>query len=168
MRSSSRYLLSLLTIILLTVSPALAQIGSEPEYDEEVKQKLDSEGWNYEIDGDGDFRMVISFSDEGRSQLVYVISDTYGDDIEIREVWSPVYKNEDGLTIPGDIAVWGLENSWDLIVGSLASSGDTVYLVAKIDADAPASVLSNIIRTVASSADELEKEQESPSRPDKL
>lgn len=168
MCSSSRYLLSLLTIILLTVSPALAQIGVDPEYDEGVKQKLDSEGWNYEIDGDGDFRMVISFSDEGRSQLVYVISDTYGDDIQIREVWSPVYKNEDGLTIPGDIAVWGLENSWDLIVGSLASSGDTVYLVAKIDADAPAPVLSDIIRTVAASADELEKEQESPSRPDKL
>lgn len=170
MRLSSRSLLSLLAIILLSAAPAFAQIGGngEPEYDEQVKQKLDSEDWTYEIDGDGDFRMIISFSNEDRSQLVYVISETYGDDIEIREIWSPVYKNEDGLAIPGDIATWALESSWDLIVGSLASSGDTVYLVAKIDADAPAPVLSNIIRTVASSADELEKEQESSDAPDEL
>jgi hypothetical protein len=145
-----------------------AQIGGEPEYDVQVKQKLDSENWTYEIDSDGDFKMIISFSNEDRSQLVYVISDTNGDDIEIREVWAPVYENEDGASIPGDVAIWALESSWDLIVGSLASSGDTVYLVAKIDADASASVLSNIIRTVASSADELEKEQESSDAPDKL
>ena len=170
MRPSLRSLLSLFAILLLSVAPAFAQTGGngEPEYDKEVKQKLDSEGWNYEIDGDGDFKMIISFDDEDRSQLVYVISDTHGDDIEIREIWAPVYKNEGGSSIPGDIAAWALESSWNLIIGSLASNGNTVYLVAKIDADAPASVLSDIIRTVAASADELEKKKEPSNMPDKL
>lgn len=168
MRPSVQYLLSVLAVILLTVSPGFAQIGGGPEYDEEVKQKLDSEGWNYEIDGDGDFKMIISFDEEDRSQLVYVISNTHGDDIEIREIWAPVYKNEDGTSIPGDIATWALESSWNLIIGSLASNGNTVYLVAKIDADAPASVLSDVVRTVASSADELEKEQETSATRDRL
>ena len=168
MGSSLRSLPSLFAILLLSVAPAFAQIGAEPEYDEEVKQKLDSEGWNYEIDGDGDFKMIISFEEENRSQLVYVISNTHGDDIEIREIWAPVYKNEGGTSIPGDIAAWALESSWDLIIGSLASNGDTVYLVAKIDAHAPAPVLSDIIRTVAASADELEKKKEPSNMPDKL
>lgn len=170
MRIRSRHLSVLTVLLFLIASPAFAQVGgdSEPGYDEVVKQKLDSEGWTYEIDGDGDFRMIISFSDEDRSQLVYVISNTYGDDIEVREIWAPVYKTEDGTSIPGDIASWALESSWDLIIGSLASNGDTVYLVAKIDADASASVLSDVIRTVASSADELEKEQETGSTRDKL
>jgi len=168
MRSPAQVLFSVLAVIFFAASPAFAQLGGgEPEYDEIVRQKLDSEGWSYEIDSDGDFRMVISFSDEDRSQLVYVISDTYGDDIEVREIWAPVYKNEDGPSIPGDIAVWALESSWDLIIGSLASSGNTVYLVAKVDADASAPVLSKVIRTIASSADELEKEQETGAQ-DKL
>jgi len=106
--------------------------------------------------------MVISFSEEDRSQLVYVISRTHeANDLEIREVWSPVYRTENGNTVPAEIAQWALEQSWDLTIGSLAASPDgKVYFVGKIDADAPAPVLSSIIRIAASTGDELEKMQQ--------
>jgi hypothetical protein len=155
-------LVLLLPLLLLPVASAHAQLGtadSAPDHDERVKQQLDAEGWTYEIDEDGDFKMVVGFDDEDRSQLVYVISTTMeSGDLEVREVWSPVYTTDGPL--PAKIARWALDRAWDQIVGSLASNGGTVYFVAKIDAKAPPEVLSRIIRVAASTGDELEKEQE--------
>jgi hypothetical protein len=145
--------------------PASAQLGgssSSASFDERVKTALDQEGWSYEIDEDGDFKMIVNFSSEGRTQLVWVISRTLeAQGMEVREVWSPVYNSASG-EIPSDIAMWGLERSWDQIIGSLATDGQgTVYFVAKVDADAPAEVLSKVIRVAASTGDELEKEKSS-------
>jgi len=154
--------LAILLLLLLPAASAHAQLGatgSSPDYDERVKQQLDAEGWTYEIDEDGDFKMVVGFDDEDRSQLVYVISNTMeSGDLEVREVWSPVYTT-DGPLSP-EIAQWALDRSWDQVIGSLASNGSTVYFVAKIDAEAPPEVLSRIIRVAASTGDELEKEKE--------
>jgi hypothetical protein len=53
-----------------------------------------------------------------------------------------------------------MERSWQLKLGSLAMDPTgTVYLVAKIDSNAPPKVLSEVIRVAASSADDLEQEQ---------
>lgn len=154
------------TLVVLLLSTLFAlPLHAQPDdtadvnYDETVKEQLDAEGWNYEIDGDGDFKMVIGFSSEDRSQLVYVISNTNSNqEFSVREVWSPVYSSQ-GSGIPDEVASWALERSWDMIVGSLASNGGTVYLVVKLDADASAERLSNTIRLAASVGDELEKEQ---------
>lgn len=155
--------LILAIIVSLFVSPAFGQIGSSsssPSYDARVKQALDAEDWNYEIDEDGDFKLVVGFSNEDRSQLVYVISNTLENQgMEIREIWSPVYTSASS-TIPDDVAQWALRASWNQVVGSLAVSGDgTVYFVAKIDANASPGILSKTIRVAAASGDELEKEK---------
>lgn len=155
-----------LFVLLVLALPftAHAQVGGStiPEHDDRVERALDADTWNYEIDSDGDFRMIVSFSDEDRSQLVYVISRTYEvDGLEIREVWSPGYKPGSSTgPLPASIAQWALDKSWDLTLGSLAASpSGTVYFVAKIDADASSDVLSSVIRAAASTADELEKEK---------
>ncbi|PEN12522.1 hypothetical protein CRI94_13425 [Longibacter salinarum] len=157
--------LLLAVVLSLAVFPASAQIGSSSSsasYDTRVKKALDAEDWNYEIDDDGDFKMVVGFEEEDRSQLVWVISNTLENQgLEIREVWSPVYKSETS-TLPDEIAQWAIEASWDMVVGSLAADGSgTVYFVAKIDAEASSEVLSKMIRIAAGAGDELEK-QKSP------
>lgn len=154
-----RILATILLLSVFAVLPAQAQIGSTPSSDELVQKALDQEGWNYEVDGDGDFKMVVSFNGTDRSQLVYVISRTSSiRDMEIREVWSPVYKT-DG-TVPDEVMRWAAERLWQLKLGSLAMAPNgTVYLVAKIDSNAPPAVLSDVIRVSASSADDLEQEQ---------
>ena len=157
---------TLLLAALFTFLPmsASAQIGaandaSTPEPDQRVQAALDADDWNYEIDGDGDFKLVVGFSNEDRSQLVWVRSTTLTvSDMEIREIWSPVYANGNSQSVPPDVAQWAIEESWNLTIGSLAADAQgTVYVVSKIDAIAQSSILSSVIRVTASTGDELEK-----------
>lgn len=154
-----RVFVTVLLLSLLFGLPAQAQVGGSSSADERVRKALDQENWNYEVDGDGDFKMVVSFSGMDRTQLVYVISKTYNvRDMEIREVWSPVYKTEGEVS--DDVARWAATRSWDLKLGSLAMSPNgTIYLVTKLDSNAPPEMLSDVIRVAASSADDLEQEQ---------
>lgn len=97
-----RILATTLLLSLFVLLPAQAQIGGSSSSDERVQKALDQEGWNYEVDSDGDFKLVVTFNGTDRSQLVYVISRTSSiRDMEIREVWSPVYKTDD--TVPDEV-----------------------------------------------------------------
>lgn len=149
-----------LLLLLIPVS-SFAQLGTlsdAPDPDPRIRTALDAEDWSYEVDDDGDYKLIVDFEDSDRSQLLWVRSRTYSvDGIEVREIWSPVYVNDDRKTVPPDIATWALRESWNLTVGSLASDDNgTVYFVAKIDADAPSSVLSSILRLAATTGDDLE------------
>src|SRR5207342_782892 len=59
--------------------------------DKIVKAQLDSKSLKYEVDKDGDFKVVYQTTG-GRTQLAYVRSTTnsYGS-LKIREIWSPGY-----------------------------------------------------------------------------
>lgn len=130
--------------------------------DARVQQVLEAVGWKYEVDRDGDFRVVISWEEDGRSQLVFVNSatNTLGDQ-EIREVWSEGWRRE-GDAFPPAIAVRLLEanasykiGAWELRrAGGVARAAFT----ARVPAAMTAEQLQKLVSTVAVTADEMEKE----------
>ena len=44
--------------------------------DSAVEARLDARGMKYEVDADGDYRMIVSYSAEKRTQLVFVSGST--------------------------------------------------------------------------------------------
>jgi hypothetical protein len=124
-----------------------------------VKNALDEYGYQYEIDSDSDYKMVFETQDD-RTQLVFINSGTeiYGD-LEIREVWSPIYKYEGEL--PAKTANMLLEASYQKKIGSFdiwtRSDGfKVVRFCAKISAAAAPADLIDVIKAVYTSADLME------------
>jgi hypothetical protein len=130
-------------------------VAAEP--DRATGRLLDTLEYKYEIDEDGDYRLVFDMDNE-RTQLVFVRSnvETYGSN-HVREIWSPGYKSA-SPQFPAQVANRLLEDSNDAKLGSWVKQGDLAMFVVKIDADASADVLSDAIDAAAKSADEIELE----------
>lgn len=142
--------------------PAEAPEAGARQPDERVRQALEAVGWKYDVDRDGDFRVIISWEEDGRSQLVFVNSATNSlGGQEVREVWSEGWRRS-GDTFPPAIAVRLLEanasyklGAWELRrAGGVARAAFT----ARIPANLPAEQLQAVISTAAVTADEMEKE----------
>jgi hypothetical protein len=150
------------TAIILSMMLMLGFFTGARAYDVDtrVKAALDELGYNYEIDSDNDFKMVFN-TDDNRTQLLFVNSSTeqYGD-LEIREIWSPVYKFKGNL--PVAVANKLLEQSFQKKIGSfdvwVRTDDKVVRFCAKINADAPTAELSDVIRAIYTTADAMEKE----------
>jgi len=130
--------------------------------DQRVSKALDEVGWRYEVDRDGDYRVIMSWQEDGRSQLVFVTSatNTLGGQ-EIREVWSEGWRRE-GDSFPPAIAVRLLEANAGYKIGAwelhrVAGAARAAF-TARIPADCPAEFLGKVVSTVAVTADEMEKE----------
>ena len=138
---------------------ALAAVGSAAaaDADKAVGHHLDKLGYTYEIDEDGDYRMV--FDVEGdRTQLVYVRSavEDFGTH-NIREIWSPAYSAKT-KQFPVAVANRLLEDSQDAKMGGWVKQDTTAMFVVKIDADATADQLSDAIDAAIRTADAMELE----------
>ncbi len=141
---------------LLAALPAHAYAVGEA--DPAVASLLDRLGYEYEVDADGDYKLVMAIEDDDRSQMVFIRSpvETYGSH-RIREIWSPAYKAE-GAAFPGPVANRLLEASNDLKLGAWVKNAGHALLVVKIDADASAEALDQAITAAVTSADEMERE----------
>ena len=130
-------------------------LAGEP--DAAVGRLLDSLEYKYEVDEDGDYRLVFDMEDE-RTQLVFVRSsvETYGAH-RVREIWSPGYKAP-GPQFPALVANRLLEDANDSKLGGWVKQGDLAMFVVKIDANAKADVLSDAIDAAIKSADAIELE----------
>jgi len=127
-----------------------------------VRRALESQGLEFEIDADGDYRVIMAWSEDGRSQLVFVNSNTETlGDAEIREVWTVGYKKET-TELAQRVAAKLLEASSTYKIGAweVVWRGETVLAVlnAKIPADATPKFLGEVINVVSATADETEKE----------
>ena len=145
--------LSVLPLILAAgLLPAAAQAA-----DAHIARQLDSLGYDYEIDDDGDYKMVFNLA-EGRTQLAFVRSpvEEYGS-LRVREIWSPGFRIE-GNAFPTAVANRLLSDSNDAKIGSWVRQGNTAMYVVKIDASANAQQLADAISAAISSADKLEQE----------
>ena len=142
--------------LLLAVAAAAApSFAAEP--DKAIGRHLDKLGYPYEIDEDGDYRMV--FDVEGdRTQMVYVRSsvEDFGTH-NIREIWSPAY-NAKTKQFPVAVANRLLEDSQDAKMGGWVKQDTTAMFVVKIDADATADQLSDAIDAAIRTADAMELE----------
>ena len=120
-----------------------------------IRAKLEARNVPFEVDSDGDFKVVVNYKSEGRTQLVYVRTaiETWGKS-RVREVWSYAYEGEFNALVGNRL----LEASYKLKLGSWVKQNNRALMVVKIDADADAEELQNAISFAAEVADEMEKE----------
>ena len=132
----------------------------KPVADARVAAALKRLEIEYEVDEDGDYRIIVPCDAEGtRTQLVFVNSDVekFGDAMEIREVWSVGYKNDAGVPLP--LLKKAAKKSRDYKVGAweLAGSKDNrLMLVAKVPANLADDPLFGTIASVGKNADDFE------------
>ena len=149
---------TLLSALLLCLAgTAVAADGNLAKADKSVGKVLDTLGYNYEVDEDGDYKLLFDTEDD-RSQLLYVRSFvTDYDGQKIREIWSPGYQSPTS-NFPAGVANRLLESSHLAKLGAWVKQGDTAMFVVKIPADASAVVLSHAIDAAYVTADAMEFE----------
>lgn len=148
-------------LLCLGLVPAFAQIGKTANADPRVARQLTAAGLSYQVDDDGDYRVTLHFSEDDRSQLVFINSSTERfQGMEIREVWSIAARFEDGL--PAELAQGLLERNARLKFGSwsVEKSASAAFVVFRVhlSADTDGRTLRSTVEYVSSVADELEKE----------
>ncbi|MCL9981887.1 MAG: hypothetical protein NBV60_01900 [Erythrobacter sp.] len=148
---SSPVALALAGLALAAAAPASAQSRS-------VDDRLKEKGIAFEVDEDGDYKLGISWSNEGRSQIVFISGRTEEvGGMTVREVFAPaaIVKDHD---ITGAKALELLEASGKTKLGSWEIRGGVVYYVAKVFDSISASQLETVIAIVSESADDKEIE----------
>ncbi|WP_353086473.1 hypothetical protein [Stenotrophomonas sp.] len=127
------------------------------EADKAVGRALDKLEYTYEVDEDGDYKMVFDM-DDGRSQLAFVRStvEEFGKH-KIREIWSPAY-NSPGKQFPAAVANRLLEDSQDAKMGAWVKQDQLAMFVVKVDANATPEALSDAIDAAIRTADAMELE----------
>ena len=134
----------------LVATPAIAGDGA-------VEARLDARGINYEIDEDGDYKILISYKDENRTQLVFVSGATETiKGFVVREVFSAAGKvKADGVH---GKAMALLEDSRTNKLGAWEVAGDVLSYVIKLPDSVDATQLEGAIEIAAEIADNKEIE----------
>jgi hypothetical protein len=128
------------------------------EADPVVKRMLEAKGTPFEVDSDGDYKIIVSYKSEGRTQLVYVRSavETWGKH-RIREVWSYAYQapsNQFSALVANRL----LQASNEVKLGAWVKQKNRALMIVKVNAEASAEELDSAISFAAEVADEMEKE----------
>ncbi len=139
-------------------APLCAQETGKTVPDAGIKAQLAELGYEYEVDEGNDFKLVFEVGDEGRSQIVYILStaETYGEH-SVREIWSPAYVSptED---FSGPVANRLLEASNSAKLGGWVKQGKNAMFVVKIPSGASKDELDDAIDAAVRLADEMESE----------
>lgn len=153
------YLNTTARFILGTLGAAalLAPLPTQAE-DNSVKRRLDSAGQKYEVDKDGDFKITYSFTEDKRTQIVFVSGAAYdvASGVQVRNIFAPVAKvKEDNIA---GKAVDLLKANSGFKIGAYEIEGEIVLLSFKIPDNASAAQLLKAVQLAASVADEKEKQ----------
>ncbi|MCA9029492.1 MAG: hypothetical protein KDA69_02385 [Planctomycetaceae bacterium] len=147
-----------LAILVGVAATAQAQIGGKKGPDKRVKALLDELELKYEVDDDNDFKLVFEVGESGRSQIVWIRSNTEDfRTLEIREIMSPGYVAE-GDDIPHYVAIKLLEDNRAKKMGGWQKDGKYAVFVSHIGADLDAETLHNVLIFTVEAADEMEKQ----------
>lgn len=134
--------------------------GAKEAPDPRVRAQLDELKYEYEVDEDGDYKLVFNMggSTDKRSQLVYVRSpiESYGV-LSVREIWSPGFKSS-SKEFPAGVANRLLAANHQNKLGSWAKQDEYAVFVIRIPADATTKQLDAAIDAAVTSADEIEAE----------
>lgn len=151
MRLRYRLLLPVALLLTAITLPATASSAS-------VKARLDARGMKYEVDGDGDYKATYNYSEEGRTQLVFVSgrTESVGGFI-VREIFSPAGRVEKD-DIDGKKALELLGESRQNKLGSWELAGDVLYFVVKLPDSISAAELESAMDIAAQTADDMELE----------
>lgn len=156
--------LALLVCVLFFAESALGQGGGGRKIgDPRVRALLDQIGYKYELTPDGDFKILPTKTEDGRSQLAYVNSNTQQySSLEIREVMSPAYLSRGPLSAA--VANRLLRENNEVKFGAWRvelHDNDQKYLAlfaVQISANCDAETLRLAIKSVLLVADRMEKE----------
>lgn len=157
---STNILAAGLVLSAVLAMPALAQNKTaKPTPDPAVASQLKALKYKYEIDEDGDYRLLFDVDEKSkRTQLVFVRSavEEYGGH-RVREVWSAGYKAS-GDAFPANVANRLLEASMDSKMGGWGKQGQAAIFIVRVPANADKDVLDAAITAALNSADEMEAE----------
>lgn len=141
-----------------TAAAAEGDSAAAAKADPSVARVLDGLGYTYEIDEEGDYKLVFAMGEDegGRSQLVYVRSPTesYGTH-RIREIWSPAYLSA-AADFDAVVANRLLAATQESKMGAWAKQNRYAVFVVKVPAEATAEQLDDAIDAAVKSADEME------------
>ncbi len=130
--------------------------GKTTEYDRRVETTLNETDLKFDIDKDGDFKLLLNY-DDNRSQLVFVQSKTEQyKNYEIREIFAYGYKSPSS-EFSASVANRLLTDNSKKKMGAWEKRGAYAVYVIKISADADALSLKNAIQLAAICAEEMEK-----------
>jgi len=141
---------------LLACSALLA--GSALAADASVEARLAARGVQFEVDADGDYKVMYSYKQENRTQLVFVSGATEQvNGLSVREVFSPAGRlGVDG--IDGKKALALLADSRAQKLGSWEVEGDVLIFVVKVPDNMDAAALEAVMDIAAETADNKEIE----------
>jgi hypothetical protein len=124
--------------------------------DASVEKRLNERGIKFETDDDGDYRVVYSYKDEGRTQLVYVggSTETTGAFV-VREVFAPAANVDDDRIDAVKLRELMVGN-WRSRLGGWAIDGKTLLYVIKLPDDVSATSLEAAMDMAAAAADDME------------
>lgn len=145
------------TLLIAALGLAIASTASAGTADPVIKKQLDSLKLKYEVDSDGDYKIVMDMG-EGRTQLAFIRSntETYGSN-QVREIWSPGYKSSTDV-LPERVANRLLEYSNTVKLGGWVKQKSHAVFVVKISTSASADALKDALEAAVTSADEIEQE----------
>lgn len=150
MSQSVRFALSVSLLLLAAVPFARAA-------DDSVASRLEARGIQAEVDEDGDYKVVLSYPDQQRTQIVFVGGGTESiGGFTVREVFAPAARLADG--VDGDQALELLADSRSNKLGAWELAGDILYFVIKLPEPLDAERLEVAMNIAASVADDLERE----------
>ncbi|MGN6113247.1 MAG: hypothetical protein ACTHOC_09645 [Luteimonas sp.] len=126
--------------------------------DPSVKTRLDARDIKFEVDEDGDYKLVFSFEEDERTQIVFVSGGTedFGG-LKVREVFAPAARLKEG-GVTGDLARELLRNSRTRKIGAWETDDDLLYYVIKLPDSADAELLETAMDLAAQMADDMEKQ----------
>lgn len=127
--------------------------------DATIESLLKQAGTPYEVDKDGDYKIVIEWTREKRSQLVYIggTPETFAG-MPVYDVFAPALEvDEDGLAAEDANAL--LKASGNLKLGAWELRGDGAYYAVKVPAgELTAEQFDKILSLAAETADNFELE----------
>jgi hypothetical protein len=137
-----------------------------PAADPRVATALKALGYEYSLTADQDYKLIFEVSDDKRTQVVIVNSNTETfDKAEIREIWSPALTVDDPIDAALAQRLLKANDTYKLGAWRLWSvdrKGDKAQLyvvfAVQIDANSPSPMLSAALDMATQKADELEKE----------
>lgn len=160
---NTRTTLAACCLLMAAGAPGAARAGNA---DASLGKKLDALGLKYEVDADGDYKLLFEV-ENGRSQIVWVRSpvETLGN-MRIREVLSiagksPKPKSSEEVVSTAVVATAALLDASKKKLGGWVLKGaddtQTFYYVAQIPADVSGDDLKSVVVSVAQSTDGFEQ-----------
>jgi len=137
---------------------AILLAGPAHAADASVEARLNARGLKFEVDADGDYRVMYSYKQENRTQLVFVSGATEQvSGLSIREVFSPAGR-VGADSIDGNKALALMAASRAQKLGSWEIEGDVLLFVIKVPDNVDAAALEAAMDIAAETADNKEIE----------